>query len=236
MDKKLHRELRKLQTSYNPINMDQFQHSSSQNDWDDEPPPSNVTRASGSTENAPFSLSQVNQLIQSSSQELHEIIIATNINRDKEMEVLRINQNKTNENIDKILQHLTLNVNSSNSSPNPLTSTETDNATQTNTNANESNIAQLLTQALSRIPNAMNIKHGKFNPQRHTATSHIASIERYFTAHGYTENQFLSLVPETLDNESKLWWDLHHENLHNWNEFKTAFINRYDSWFETNER
>jgi len=76
----------------------------------------------------------------------------------------------------------------------------------------------------------------QFNSKKTTAEAYIKDVERYFCAQNHSPDQYIYMIRAILSPELKTWWDHIGKDAQDWNDFKTLFIQRYDNWFEKNER
>jgi hypothetical protein len=81
-----------------------------------------------------------------------------------------------------------------------------------------------------------NIKIPKFDASKRSPSVFLTEAERYFSAHGHAEDQFLYLIKSILPADAKVWLDFHDTYIYDWESFKIAFIERYDNWEERNQR
>jgi len=87
------------------------------------------------------------------------------------------------------------------------------------------------------IPNlANNISIPVYKPLEQTASNYIDNLESYFRAQNYNREQWLYVVSTLLKDENKSWFEYTRQHNWTWDNFRQAYIDKYDTWLERNRR
>src|SRR6185503_10540001 len=76
----------------------------------------------------------------------------------------------------------------------------------------------------------------KFDQKNSTASEFLDEVEAYFAAQNYHPDQYLYLLPAVLPTDANIWWKRNKPGIFDWEEFKLAFLNRYQSISDVNHK
>src|SRR5665811_2085364 len=78
-----------------------------------------------------------------------------------------------------------------------------------------------------------------YHARRMTASSYLKELEGYFSRQGVQDDKRVEVLPTVLNRETKAWFEHLRADNHDclsWDEFSTAFKDKYDSYQDKQER
>jgi hypothetical protein len=80
------------------------------------------------------------------------------------------------------------------------------------------------------------VEKPKHNPHTQTARAFIQDVVSYYAIQNIRENNYVLIFRSLLNEEGKSWYDNILPQIEDWEDLRDAFIQKYDTWYEKQER